>query len=144
MKSINIWILFVLFTAFYTAGCRNEPQEESSVVLDGAREEASVEIIYDSLKSYHQLIGRWEVFSTDLKKAMFDIEIYQKDSSYCEVLLFATGKDINQLTRQGNKYYVVDNSHGEYYSISSKNDLKMYDHRGIIDEANAGLRVTRK
>ncbi len=97
-----------------------------------------------SNKEGRDVIGKWNV-----KNKMFPndepeiIEIYSKEGKYYVATYFPDKSgSLNSLKKEGNKYFVTDSPHQEYYVIKQNGDLRMCDAEGDFTEAS-GYIITK-
>jgi hypothetical protein len=94
-------------------------------------EKVENDVEFKKLRGGSKVIGKWYVKIQGLSDYNYQYEIYKKDNKYYGVMI-SEPPIIKTLTKKGNKYYVDNNSFGEYYTVEGS--LKFYDKDGIITD----------
>lgn len=87
---------------------------------------------YKELTANSELIGRWYVEHKMVKSMNWHYEIYKQNSKYSGVMITKAAK-IETLKKSGSKYTIINNKHGEYYTLKN-GVLKMFDGGGEISD----------
>jgi len=87
---------------------------------------------YKALTTNSELIGRWYVEHKMVKSMNWHYEIYKHSSKYSGVMITKSPK-IEMLKKAGSKYTIINNKHGEYYTLKN-GVLKMFDGGGEISD----------
>lgn len=92
----------------------------------------------ENLDSSAEMIGRWAYMI-----ALFDI--YSKDNNYFMRTTYRDGSSGQQnlqkrTVENETRYYVLDSDFGEYYVVSSRGELKVFDNDGFIESYGMSIK----
>jgi len=81
------------------------------------------------------LYGKWLLENSISRELNHTCEIYFKGTDYYSILTFSDNSTkTNSLRKEGNKFYIVGNRSGEYYTINPSNKkMTLHDNLGVID-----------
>lgn len=93
-------------------------------------ETSSGNINYDKLKSEYELFGKW-IISIKKPQVSYPYEIFVNDNTYVGVVPVDDFRT-EILEKSGNKYTIKGNRFGEYYTITTDNEMTLYDNEGEL------------
>ena len=94
---------------------------------------------YDNLKANYELFGKWNIENSTVNQS-YQYEIYKKGNEYIGIILQDDFKT-EILEKNGDKYLVKGNKHGEYYIINSNLEMTLFDKDGEL--ASLGYKATK-